>query len=311
MDSKMRMVPYIGLGLVAAILAAVLVGLLQPNTRDASITVDSSGEAAIFAAAKDLPAGRRLVEGDLMETRVAASDVPAGASSSRAILLGRTTLLPLTKGQAIGADALVPVGTGPEIASRLKDGWRAITVGFADHSSGVVLYPGAVVDVLATLDLRSPGARVDSYVTTTVLEGVQVIAVGDKVAGAATVAETSTRQSGTLFLTLLVSAEDAKILELASERGSLAVALRSPGDQYAAPTPDATIDSLLRIRQGQTTTPSSAAPTAVATDTTETTPVARAPERSRQPWAKTWKIRVIRGSTTDTLEVKDSTSNAH
>ena len=303
MESNMRMVPYIGLGLVAAILAAVLVGLMQSDPQRLSVEVDSSGEATILAAARDLPAGSRLSDTDLVEAQVAAAEVPQGASSSRSILIGRTILLPLAKGQAIGASALVPMGTGPEIASRLAEGWRAITVEFADASPQVVLYPGASVDVLATLELRSVQTQLDTYVTTTVLEGVQVLAVGDRVAGAQIAA--STKPSKTLTLTLLVSVENAKLLELASERGSLAVTLRSPSDVLTAQTRDATINALLNVRQPAPARSSNTPAKAVAAPKQNAAVVAT--PLPAQQWGSTWKIKVIRGSSTSMLEVKDST----
>ena len=109
----MKMMAYIGLGLIAAVLAAILVGLLQPNRGGTSIAVDASGEATILAASRDIPAGTRLKDADLEETGVAGAEVPTGATSSRSILIGRTVLLPLTKGQAIGAAALVPFRKRP------------------------------------------------------------------------------------------------------------------------------------------------------------------------------------------------------
>lgn len=306
----MRMVAYIVLGLVAAILAAILVGLLQSNQGGAAVVIDSSGDATVLVAASDIPAGTRLTDANLVDTQVAVTEVPVGATSSRAILIGRTVLLPLANGQIIQSSGLVPAGTGPEIASRLQDGWRAITVGFTDPSPEVVLYPGAVIDVLATLEIRNPSAVRDTYITTTVLEGVQVLAVNDNVAGIkASTSGASSSRGKSLTLTLLVSAEDAKILELASERGSLAVTLRSPNDAMQAQTRDATIDSLLNVRQSAP--PRNTPTTTQAVETPSKSPTVTATSMTPQQWGRTWKIKVIRGSNTDTLEVKDTTSGTN
>ena len=181
---------------------------------------------------------------------------------------------------------------------------------FSDPSIGVVLYPGAVVDVLATLEVRRAQAQQDTYVTTTVLEGVYVLAVGDKVAGVdAAIPGASKGQAKSLTLTLLVSAENAKLLELASERGSLAVALRAPNDVMSTQSRDATLEALLQVRKTApvaTVSPSDSSQSPP-TVTQQSEPSVVAPIATPSSWGPTWKITVIRGSKTDTLEVKDTT----
>jgi pilus assembly protein CpaB len=135
---------------------------------------------------------------------------------------------PIQKGQLIREDDLAARGSGEAIASQLEPGYRAITVTLRDASPGVALYPGAMVDVLATLEVPIRGTNQKETITRTVLERSRVLAVNDEAVGTRT-AIGSDRKSTTprLSVTLAVTPDQAAQVELASTRGVIGITLRS------------------------------------------------------------------------------------
>ncbi len=243
----MKMTGYIGLGVAAAIFASILVGLMQFESAPGTSSSAQPGYSKILIAARDMPAGYRLNAEDLEESEALFSEVPSGAVRSIAVVVGRIAIRPLGKGQVVIKDAFAAPGSGPDIAGMLTEGKRALTLSLGDPAAGVVLYPGAMVDVMSTLAM--PRSAVDSggYVTTTVLRGVRVLAVDDQVLGGKSMPREGSRGvKRSLTLTLLVEPEEAQLLELASAKGTLAVALRAPDDTSDAVVGDANLGTLLR-----------------------------------------------------------------
>jgi Flp pilus assembly protein CpaB len=220
-------------GLAVAAVAALLVGLLQ-SLSSPDQAARGAGARQHIVAARDLPAGRKLVAQDLAWAN-APEGVDAGlASSSEA--LGRALVVPLSKGQPLREANLTTRLSGAAIANLLPSGQRAITISLRDTSPEVVLYPGAMVDVLATFEVPGRSGPEREALTRTVLEAAKVLAVNEDAVGAADGAERRSA-SRRLAVTLAVTAQQAADLELASSRATLGIALRSEQDRAAAQQP--------------------------------------------------------------------------
>lgn len=297
---------FILIGAVAAAVSAALAYFLQVALSPSSDGKAPRGAATtVLKAARDLPMGHRLTEADLEQAEMASRPVGETLVSSRALAVGRTTSVALVKGQALRTGDLVDAGSGASIAGQLSAGMRAITVSLRDTGPEVVLYPGALVDMLATLERPGRSADQRDTVTVTLLEGVRVLAVNDEAVGVKAAAESpGDRRSGSrkLTVTLAVTPEQAAQVELASARGTVGIALRPEGDRsaIAGSTATATARSILgmpdpAVGSAQAAATPSPGPGPEASETTPPTP-------TTTPRRAVWQVTVMRGNDTTTHE---------
>jgi len=265
------------IGLVMAVVAALLAVFVQ-FVFVAGGGSERQSSAQMVVTAQEFPAGHKLIANDLVAAPAKAMANGKKGITSMQSLVGRTLVMPMKKGQAITAEDLVVQGSGSLIASQIPPGYRAIVVSLRDPAPGVVLYPGALVDILATMEAPGTGNAQREKITRTVQERMRVLAVNDETVGGKPNEITDRRNTSQrkLSVTLAVTPEQAAQIELASARGTIGITLRSDDDanpdlgQFAT----ATTKSLMGIVSDE------AAPVAadpVAKDTkksTETAPIA-------------------------------------
>ena len=262
------------IGLVMAVVAALLAVFVQfVFIAGGSSEVQRSSE--IIATAQEFPAGHKFVAKDLVAVPAKALANGKKGITSMQFLVGRTLVMPMKKGQVITVEDLIVQGSGSMIASQIPPGYRAIVVSLRDPAPGVVLYPGALVDILATMEAPAIGNAQREKITRTVQERMRVLAVNDEIVGGKP-NETSDRNNTSqrkLSVTLAVTPEQAAQIELASARGTIGITLRSDDDanpdlgQFAT----ATTKSLMGIKSDEAA-PVAAGP--VAKDTKKSTDTA-------------------------------------
>ena len=268
------------LGITAAIATWILVDGIQNYLNDGSDRRKVGQPIGI--AAKDMSAGHRLVATDF-DTEAAGTK---GDPSRPQRGLGRILAVSPRKGQVIRDTDLAPQTSGEAIANLLPPGYRAITVTLRDNGPAVSLFPGAIVDVLATVEVQGPGNSQREMVTRTVLERGRVLAVNDDALGmkapANTAANAIDRRTSNrkMTVTLAATPEQASAVEFASARGTIGIAVRAEDDgTTAAPAP----------------TPAPApAPATPAAGAQPAAPAAAASSGSQ-----TWDVLVIRGKDTE------------
>lgn len=125
----------------------------------------------------------------------------------------------------------------------VSSGKRAATIA-VNEVTGVagLLRPGDRVDIVGTADVPAGNAKVT--VTSLLVQNVTVLAVNQT-------AEASQVKSGgkpvqTQTVTLEVTPQQAQVLVLAAERGSLHLLLRAPGDGAEVALPSARLEHLVR-----------------------------------------------------------------
>ena len=242
------------IGLVMAVVAALL-SIMMQNLFSAG---KGSVASEMIVTARNLPAGTQLVAEDL-KTMPAKGNV-TNAISSRSALVGRILVVPMQTGQMFREEDLIQQGSGAMIASQLPAGYRAITVVLNDTSPGVVLYPGALVDLLATMEIPAVANTPKETITRTVLERIRVLAVNDEAVGIKpneTTANERRINQRRLSVTLAVTPEQAAQVELAGVRGTIGITLRSDADKLTDPTnyAVATTRSLLGVGSAEQATP--------------------------------------------------------
>jgi pilus assembly protein CpaB len=219
------------LAVVCGISAMVLVQAL----RRPSGGPDVERVPVVFAAA-DIKPGESIAEA-MLEVRPTPTDqVPEDAIRDVANAIGRAAMTQLDKGDIIRDKKLAEKGAGRGMAALIKSGMRAFTIRTPSFSSSLAgfLLPGNKVDVLMTTtnalgtDDESGGAS-----TATLLQNVEVLAVHTTV-NTPTANKIDPDQARSV--TLLVTPEDAALLDLGQSRGELHLTLRNPRDTLSSPT---------------------------------------------------------------------------
>jgi pilus assembly protein CpaB len=213
----------------AFVAAALLTWFLYSNT----VAPQKEKMVAVVASTADLPAGTRLQKIHLRKVMVPQQTMPKGAVTDDKLLLDRALLFPVTQNETILSNRVASVTSAEGVASMIEPGKRAVSVSVADSAAaGGLIQPRSHVDVLFT----RTGAMAEA-VTTTVLEDVVVLSIGRtvEVATAATgqaggAAPAVAPSTGNRSVTLLVTPDQARALELAKNQGKVSLALRNPKD---------------------------------------------------------------------------------
>jgi Flp pilus assembly protein CpaB len=172
--------------------------------------------------------------------KVPKSQVPEGALLNSVQVVGKVVTDRMVPDQPFTKFCFAREGHGVFLASAVPPGKRAMSITLNDWSGMAgLLYPGSVVDVLVsfkTLGDEGPRERNDEMRSTTLLQGLQVMAIGsqsiaddeykDKDPGALA----QRGQINTRMVTLLVNPKQAEILQLAMNSGSISLAMRNPLD---------------------------------------------------------------------------------
>jgi len=191
--------------------------------------------AAATAAARTVPVtvangpiqpGQELTREHLTTAAIAASDVPSGAFTSADQIVGRVSVVPIIPGQTILEQFLAPKGAGSGLQALVPSGMRAITID-VNESSGLagMLIPGCHVDVVATAVASD---NPDKSMSRTIVQNLQVVAVGQRLSGPKAENERESALSRTV--TLLASPHDAQTIDLATATARLRLVLRASGD---------------------------------------------------------------------------------
>ncbi|MDZ7619429.1 MAG: Flp pilus assembly protein CpaB [Patescibacteria group bacterium] len=201
-------------------------------------------------AAVNLPAGRTLSIGDMTVRQLTWNQIremglPREFMSNPSQLTGRILRANVTKGISFTPDDLYPVGTGPSVAERLKPGYRAVSVPLDNSIAEMTLLsPGALVDVMFRTFAR--GAMPET--TVTLLEHVEILAIGDQAFPGGTVTAGAGGSGRSASVTLACTPDQASALKVIEGRGSLSLVLRGPeDDRLVGTSAPQTLETLLDL----------------------------------------------------------------
>ncbi|MCX6647638.1 MAG: Flp pilus assembly protein CpaB [bacterium] len=214
-------------GLIAVALVYFYIKKVEGNQTTQQIPM-----VKVVRATANIPPRTNITEQMLEEIEVPEEMVTADTVTELEEILGQVSVTAIYQNQIL-MNPMFKAETELQDPSRMLDeGDRAITVGVSEVSGlGGNLMPGDNVDVLCTI-LASEEVGVAS--TFTVLRDIQVMAVGQDIGFTGDETEPSAGVSKSV--TLEVNPSDAEILALASEVGSIRLALRNPNDQFSPST---------------------------------------------------------------------------
>lgn len=186
---------------------------------------------AVWSPTEELQRGTSFGEENLTSVKLPASLVPQGAFTKKDDLIGRVARITVTPGLPVLESMLLPKGARPGLY--VKPGFRAVSVKI-DESAGVsnLLQPGCIVDVIGYFKVKT-GNKQDT-VSRTLIQNVEVAAVGDRISVAAEKPVEKNSRAATAkparTVTLFVKPESVPELHLAEQRGKLKLSLRNQGD---------------------------------------------------------------------------------
>ena len=225
----------VGLGLLAALSALLLVRALRNEAG-----MGGRGRANAVVATRPLPAMSRITLDNVEVKKVPRKGLAFDYFSDPAQVVGKILKVTVVQDQPLSKSLLVAEGGGAEIAAGLRPGMRAMSVPVSKHSvMGGLLYPGCIVDVIATFRLRLQEAK-GQAISTTLLHNIKVLAVQEESIvskddkGKAEAARSGARSDNVLTVTLEVDGRQAEALQLAMDNGKITLAMRNPTDQRTA-----------------------------------------------------------------------------
>ena len=223
MDRQKLLMIFGGAFAAAALLTWFLYSQTVAPKKDKMVTV--------LAATADLPAGTRVQKVHLKKIAIPQATAPRAVIAEEGLALDRALLYPIAQNEPVLSTRLSSLTGADGIASMIEPGKRGVSISVADAASaGGLIQPRAHVDVLFT----RTGSMAEA-VTSTVLEDVIVLSIGRNVeapgavAGAAAGA-TAPPSTGNRSVTLLVTPEQARVVELAKNQGKISLSLRNPKD---------------------------------------------------------------------------------
>jgi len=154
-------------------------------------------------------------------------EVPADAIGDIRKARGRTLRAAIEAGKVLTEKDLLPPGQEPLVA-KLREGERLMTVKVTlDSAAGGFILPGSRVDVVAT-QMRGEGNQPYAH---TILQNIEVLAIDQQPQiPEGTIAKTYDR------VTLRVTLEQAEILSVYADTGSLRLVVRRPDDAQEVKT---------------------------------------------------------------------------
>ncbi|NQU25253.1 MAG: Flp pilus assembly protein CpaB [Candidatus Nealsonbacteria bacterium] len=228
----------LGCGLVASI------GITQVMKQDGGETAGGDG-VTIYVAKEDVGHGRALASDALRLEEWPKDKVPAGAISRIEDIENRKPRTMVFAGQPILESMLYKKNEEPISVDReIPPGYRLVGVKLDSVSGGGLLLPKHRVDVIVNLT-RLPGRSSQEPLSKTFLRNIKVIAVND-------VFEIEQGEEGPQKITaktaqLLVTPEEAQLVNLASELGTIQLVMRGPEEDETKEEsiPEATLEILL------------------------------------------------------------------
>jgi pilus assembly protein CpaB len=242
-------------GTIASLAASAALGLgalavariwLPSQSAKAGGAVAAVGVPVVIAKGP-IAYGAKLQATDLVLTRIPADAAPPGAYTTvDQVMKADSGGAPVALSAIAAHEAILPAklsgpGAKPTLAAMIGQGMRAYTIAVTEVAGGGGhILPGDRVDVLLTRDVSNgavPGGAKTSLQTDIVMQDLKVLGMDLNVDPA------STKPAVAHTATLEVDATNAERLALASQAGTLSLALRRVGAAGVEPVrPMATND---------------------------------------------------------------------
>lgn len=193
----------------------------------------------IVVAAHDLQVGALIHDYDLAETPWS-GPIPEHAAKTRQDALGRGVIATIYENEPILDHRLAPKGAGAGLAATIPVGMRAVALRVNEvvGLAGFVL-PGMRVDVLVAGGAPGGNQSLAGTLCRTVLQNIEVLSSGTKIEQ-----NVEGKPESAQVVNLLVTPDQAEVLNLASSETKVQLVLRNPLDTHEQPTHGTSVASL-------------------------------------------------------------------
>lgn len=241
---NLRTVLVLLLAAVCGISAALGISRLQIPSSPGGVTQET---VKIVVAKVDMSRGHMISPEMLTTAEWPKSVVLEGTITEMDNALDRATLLQFKAGEPILETKLASKGSGRGLAALVPKGMRACTIQASRTASNIAgfLLPGNHVDILLTVRGNFNDGT-GGGTTTTLLQMIQVLAVDQRLDAPA---ENKVDPKNLRSVTLLVTPDQAALLDLGQTLGQLALSLRNPEDKEEARTRPATLADIRYLQQ--------------------------------------------------------------
>jgi pilus assembly protein CpaB len=218
--------------IVFAVFIALAASVIVYKLIIGRLSAPSAGGAQALVAARDLPVGYLVREGDFSAARWG-GPLPSGAITTAEDVVGRGSLIPTRRGELLLESHFAQKGAGAGLAMTIPTGKRAMAVKVNEvvGLAGFVL-PGMKVDVIACGTPPNVNKDTLGSQARTLLQNVEVLSAGQNIQR-----EPDGKPITVQVVNLLVTPEGAEILSLAGNETKLQLVLRNPMDQDTVKTP--------------------------------------------------------------------------
>ena len=245
MKGKTAILGGVVLGLVAILLASYYL-----SSREKAI-IEAGKETEILVATQDIPERIIITERMLITKKVPAKYLQPTAITSDKEAIGKVTIAPIKAGGQIMGTCLVFPTKKTGLAVKVPTGKVAVIIPVENVDITNLIKPGDHVNVLTTFRLAG-----DEYATVTLLQNIEVLAVGKNL-GAVLPKKEGGRglfgeaALGTLNVSLALTPVEAQYLTLMKIRGKIDLVLRSLGDDERYVLPPVTFSSLFSGKEAR------------------------------------------------------------
>jgi pilus assembly protein CpaB len=223
MRNKRFLVVLVG-ATVFGLLAALAVGRYLSSAQALTVSTQS-----VVVAKVEIPVGAKLVAEQLSVVRVPNEALPDGTFDSVDKVVGRVAVVAVAPREPLTDYKLAPEGAAAGLSAVIPEGYRAMTVK-VDDVVGVAGFarPGALVDVVVTIEPSGDRASTQGPVSKIVLQNIKVLASGQSIDQP----KNDDRDAQQVkAVTLQVTPDQAEKLALASSEGKLQLVMRNSTDQ--------------------------------------------------------------------------------
>lgn len=198
----------------------------------------------LVVAAHDLQVGALIGDSDLAEVNTS-GPVPDGAVKTRQEVIGRGVVATVYANEPILNGRLAPKGAGAGLAATIPIGMRAVALSVNEvvGLAGFVV-PGMRVDVLIAGSVPSADGPRTGTQCRTVLQNIEVLSAGQKIARTV-----EGKPESAQVVNLLVTPNQAEVLNLASGETKVQLVLRNPLDTKEEVTHGASLAKLLGLEE--------------------------------------------------------------
>jgi pilus assembly protein CpaB len=220
----------------APVAAAIVLGGIAAKVAKNQISKghESTGDVKVVhvvVAKVNVAPGQELTAEQLTLTTLAAPSAPPEAFTATGDVVGRVLTIPLLTGQTVLQSSLAPKGTIAGLTSLVPPGMRAITID-VNEANGIagMLQPGCHVDIITTIHQPQKNG---ALLTRAVVQNAMVQAVG-QLLSSAKAADDGKPAPMFRTVTMVVTAHEAEIIELANSSGRFRLTLRGSNDHEDA-----------------------------------------------------------------------------